>query len=86
MMINERIKKLEIDLENLNPRLTEFNKVVESEQLKLSEAINNRNFIKNQVDVLNSEITYWKTVKERMNELISESTTLDVENDIKEQL
>ncbi|WZU02705.1 hypothetical protein MGH68_07360 [Erysipelothrix sp. D19-032] len=85
-MINNHIKKLESDLENLNPKLTELNEVVESEQLKLSEAINNRNFIKNQVDVLNDEIAYWKTVQERTNELNGESTTLDVENDIREQL
>ncbi|CAM4224764.1 hypothetical protein [Erysipelothrix aquatica] len=83
-MINERIKKLEIDLENLNPKLVEFNKVVESEQLKLSEAMNNRNLVKNQVDVLNEEIMFWKTVQEKVSKLGIQLMTVDVDTDIEE--
>lgn len=83
-MINERIKKMEIDLENLNPKLVEFNKVVESEQLKLSEAMNNRNLVKNQVDVLNEEIMFWKTVQEKVSKLAIQLMTVDVDTDIEE--
>lgn len=83
-MINERIKKLEIDLENINPKLAEFNKVVESEQLKLSEAMNNRNLVKNQVDALNEEIVFWKTVQEKVSKLGIQLMTIDVDTDIEE--
>ena len=83
-MINERIKKLEIDLESINPKLAEYNKVVESEQLKLSEAMNNRNLVKNQVDELNEEIAFWKTVQEKVSKLGIQLMTVDVDTDIEE--
>lgn len=83
-MINERIKKLEIDLESINPKLAEYNKVVESEQLKLSEAMNNRNLVKNQVDALNEEIAFWKTVQEKVSKLGIQLMTVDVDTDIEE--
>ncbi|QIK85865.1 hypothetical protein G7061_04255 [Erysipelothrix sp. HDW6B] len=85
MMIEAHISKLEDDLKNINPKLKELNEIVESEQLKLSEAMNNRNLVKNQVDELNSEIFYWKTVQEKILEISNEPTQSDVDNDTKEQ-
>ena len=83
-MINSHIKKLESKLENLNPKLTGLNEVVESEQLKLSEAMNNRNLVKNQVDALNEEIMFWKTVQEKVSKLGIQLMTVDVDTDIEE--
>ncbi|WP_159649103.1 hypothetical protein [Erysipelothrix aquatica] len=84
-MLQAHISKLEKDLKELDPDLKKLNEIVESEQLKLSEAMNNRNLIKNQVDELNSEILFWKTVQEKIVEISNEPTQSDVDNDTKEQ-
>ncbi|WP_159641163.1 hypothetical protein [Erysipelothrix anatis] len=84
MMINDRIKKLESDLEEINPNLKELNEIVESEQLKLSEAMNNRNLVKNQVDALSEEILFWNTVQEKVSKLGIHLKTFDVDKDIEE--